>query len=109
MGQVRLVATVYYVNYHNFFNYRLILNAENFLQVFPVRNENDSSPGIAEDVGRLLCCQRRVNGDDNRAQQQGSEVSNGPLRTILAKNRNPIPLGNPPRCQSAADPGYFLI
>ena len=56
------------------------------------------------------CCSRythcsaslgRVDGDVNCAQQQGGEVSDRPLRAVLAEDGDAIALANPPSLQLA--------
>ncbi len=99
--RIRMHASLGASDHDNSFQRGLLANREHFLQLHFAGNKNNARPRIAQNIGSLFGGERSINRDGHRAQQQGSEVRNHPLRPVLAQNGNPLALG---RCPNFASP-----
>ena len=93
------------IHHHNPFDAGLSLRRKHFLKLGCGRNENYLGARIAKDVSGLLSCQRGVDRDHGRSQQETGEVGSRPLRAVLAQNSNAISFGNSPTGQRPGHSG----
>ena len=72
-----------------------------FCSCASLETKTTRAPESLQDVGSLLGRERGIDRDRDRAQQQGSEVRNRPLRPVLAQNGNPVAATDAPVPQAA--------
>ena len=89
------------VHHHQLLQRSLVANGEDFLQLRFAGDKNNARPRIAQDISGLIGCERGIDRDRDRSQQQGSEVGNCPLRPVLAQNGNPVTSADAPLSQPA--------
>src|SRR4029450_6312009 len=75
---------------------RLLSDAENLVELFLVRNSDGPHSRITQETRRLAVRQRGIDRNQECANREASKVGDRPLWTVLAQNRDPVALPNPP-------------
>src|SRR5208283_4596961 len=94
---------------HDLLDLGLREDGPNFAKLVFRRDKDHAGTGVAQGVSGLFGSERRVNGHGDRAQQQNGEIGSGPLRAILAKNRDAIALLDAPSLQGANGGGDVAL
>ncbi len=90
------------VHHHDFLEERLISNAQNLVQLLLRRNRDRPYPRVTKQSRGLPVGQGRIDRNDNCADRQARKIGNRPLGPVLAQNRNPVALADPPILQAPA-------